>query len=204
MANASATTRHAPRGPEGVVKTYSAARIMACGPCPADTGNSVQVLVDDGVTLKEIAECGGPVDEVMWILIRLLPEWKARLWACNVAQRNQPPDADPRSTQAIEVSRRYAHGEATEEELNAAAADARNASAAAATESAAAWEVAWYGALTAEATTGTDAWYAAWDVAKYAAGLAEYPRVARREGSWDAARDAQLASLVELHELEAP
>ena len=92
-----------------------------------------------------------------------------REFACDCAERVLPifevkwPD-DKRPRQAIEVARRYARDEATEEELAAAWDAAWDAARAAA--GAAAWDAAWAAAWDA-------AWAAAWDAARAAARAAE-------------------------------
>ncbi len=108
-----------------------------------------------------------------------------RLFACECAEsvlhifeEKYPDDKRPRN--AIEVARRYANSEASEEEL-AAAWDAAWAAARAAGDAAdaatwAAWDAAWAAAWAAGA--------AAWDAADDAAGAA----------AWDAARDAGAAA----------
>ncbi len=107
-------------------------------------------------------------------------ESNLRLFACDVAEDvldlfedKYPNDRRPR--EAIEVSRRYAMGEATREERDAAGDAAWDAArdAAGAAAGAAAWDAA---RDAAGAVAGAAAWAAAWDAAGDAA--------------WDAARDA--------------
>jgi len=105
-------------------------------------------------------------------LIGKVDSWDARtarLFACDCAERvlsvyeKEYPD-DTRPRHAIEVARRFAHGNATDEELAAArdaAWDAASAAAGAAA-SAAAW-----------AAAGGAAWDAAWAAARAAASAAE-------------------------------
>jgi len=77
-------------------------------------------------------------------LLRRIDAWNdrtARLFACDCAERvlhifeRERPD-DDRPRQAIEVARRYARGQATEDELGAARDAARNAASAAARDAA--------------------------------------------------------------------
>ena len=108
-------------------------------------------------------------------------ERAARLFACDCAERVLPlyetkyPD-DTRPRHAIEVARRYAHGNATDEELAAAWDAAGDAAWAAAWG--AAWGAAWAAArgaawAAAWAAAGGAAWDAAWAAARAAASAAE-------------------------------
>jgi hypothetical protein len=124
-------------------------------------------------------------------LIRPLPgcnERILRLFACRVAEDVLPlyeakyPD-DDRPRKAIETARRYADGQATDDELAAAQAAAWDAARAAARAAAqaAAWAAAWAAARDAAwAAARAAAWAAAWDAARAAA--------------WAAARDATRAA----------
>jgi hypothetical protein len=119
--------------------------VLWLGPC------IWEVDAADGATIIECDDkvvTTGPV-----ALARKLP-WDdriARLFACDCAERvvhlcgDDPRGDDPRPRQAIDTARRYAEGEATDEELHIAAAAAR----------AAAWDAA-----------RAAAWAAAWDAAR--------------------------------------
>jgi hypothetical protein len=104
-----------------------------------------------------------------------------------IFEREYPNDKRPRN--AIETARRYANGEATDEEL-AAARDA-------------VWAAAWAAAWDAARAAARDA---AWAAARDAAWAAA--RDAARDAAWDAARDAerewQTSRLVELLSAESP
>jgi len=107
-------------------------------------------------------------------LLRRLETWNectARLFAVDCAGRVVHLCDDPRPRHAIDVARRYAGGEATAEELDAARDAAWNAArdAARAAGRAAARDAAW----AARDAAWNAAWNAAWDAA------------------WDAARDAR-------------
>ena len=133
-----------------------------------------------------LAEAGGKVvrggNKVVARRARLIKKfdtWNertARLFACDCAERSliiyekQYPD-DPRPREAVAVARRFAMGEATQEELDTAWA--------------AAWDAAW---ITARITARVAAWDAAWITARDAA------RDAARITAWDAARDAAWAT----------
>ena len=113
------------------------------------------------------------VADRIWVGIALLDERSQRLFACDCAEhtlgifeRDYPNDNRPRDT--IAVARRFADGDATLEELDAA----RDA----------AWDAARYAARDAARA-------AAWDAARAAAWDAA--RDAARDAAWTAARDAE-------------
>ena len=92
-----------------------------------------------------------------------------RLFACDVAEDalSRVESPDPRSVDAITVARRFALGEATVDELDAAWAAARDA----------VWAAAWAAARDA-----------AWAAARSAAGDAAWAAAAAWDAAWDAAR----------------
>jgi hypothetical protein len=127
-------------------------------------------------------------------VLRKVDTWNdrnLRLFACDCAERvlplfekDHPNDNRPRA--AIETARRFANGQATWEELDAARAAVAAAwaawDAARAAAWAAAWDAAWDAAKAAAwdaagAAAGDAAWDAAWDA------------VDARDAAWDAARD---------------
>jgi hypothetical protein len=140
-------------------------------------------------------------------IVRVLP-WDARaarLYACDCAEHvaHHAGSAEAACCATIEVARRYARGEATEEERAAAWAAASAAAGAAAgaaawaavrnAAGAAAWAVArnaaWAAARNAAwAAARNAAWAAAWAVARNAAWAA----------AWAAERQWQAARLVEM------
>ena len=79
---------------------------------------------DEPLALLTILESNG-LDDTLWCL-RTVPEhdkeW--RLYAVWCARKVQYLMTDPRSITALDVSERYANGEATQEELDAARAAA--------------------------------------------------------------------------------
>jgi len=113
-------------------------------------------------------------------LVSRVENWDAqvaRLFACDCAERalnrerERGREPDPRSWESIAVARRFARGEATQEEL------------------AAAWDAAWDAArAAARAAAGDAARAAAWDAARDAARAAAWD--AARAAAWDAAGDA--------------
>jgi hypothetical protein len=129
---------------------------------------------DEALSLLTILESNG-LDDALWCLRACEGiEKEARLYAIACARRVQHLMKDQRSINALDVAERYAHGNATNQELNAARATA--------------WGAAWY-AANAAASDAADAaaWYVA-RVAVYAAARAEAWVVARAiETDWQEA-----------------
>ena len=99
--------------------------------------------LDDPIPLSRILEMRGLYD-ALWCLRAVLPEEEAardklsRLLACDYVEHvahmwKAPPGVTWKPSDNIEVARRYAHGEATDEELTAARDIAK----------AVAWDIAW-------------------------------------------------------------
>ena len=136
-------------------------------------------------------------------LLQRLGTWddrSARLFACDCADRALAllKKPDPRSVEAVAVARRFAVGDATREQLDAA----RDAAWAAAGDAAgaAARHAAWYAVWAAAWAAGAAAWDAARDAAwaaAWAAGAAagdaagDAAGAAARAAAWAAARAAQ-------------
>ncbi len=104
--------------------------------------------------------------------IDTLSDRQRREFALWCAERVRNLMTDERSTDALDVAARHLRGEATDEELAAAGAAARDA--------------AW-------AAAGAAARDAAW--ARDAAGAAAWARAAARDAAWDTERAAQRAEL---------
>jgi len=127
---------------------------------------------DEPLLLLTILDSNG-LDDALWCMRAIDGRDKEiRLYAVWCARQVQHLMKDPRSLAALDVAERFANGEATVEELDAARAVAWGA----------AWDAAW-----------AAAWAAAGDAARAAAGAA-----ARKSAVWDAARDAQEARLREV------
>jgi hypothetical protein len=133
-------------------------------------------------------------------IVRRVDAWderSARLFAVDCAEAVVHfCGNDPRPREAIAVTRRFAIGEATKEELDAARDAARDAAWAAAMDAAwaAAMDAAWAAARDAAWDAARDAaraaaWAAAWDAARRDAAWA-----AAMDAAWDAARDAAWAA----------
>lgn len=81
------------------------------------------------ITVRQIVEAVG-IHDALWCL-RTMPEHDARwrLLALRYARRVQHLMANPRSLAALDVAERYAHGFATDEEMEAAHDEAHEAAA---------------------------------------------------------------------------
>jgi len=117
--------------------------ILDARPCPDyPEGRVYELVPEDGVTPRQVAESDLPIKDRHWVLVhaagasdRILREhacWCARYALANV------DNPDPRSVKAIEVAERYARGEATKDELDEAEEEAWAARAACAAANAAA------------------------------------------------------------------
>ena len=138
-------------------------RIRAHSPCRAGWETLLRGLGktqadDEPLPYSDILRING-LDDALWCCHaepQYSKEW--RLYAVWCARRVQHLMTDARSVAALNVAERYAHGQATDDELNAA--------------SAAAWDAA-------RAAAEAAAEVAAWDAASAAA------RAAARAAAWD-------------------
>jgi hypothetical protein len=131
---------------------------------------------DEPIKFSTIIESNG-LDDALWCLRSIYPEHdkEVRLFAADCAEQvlhlfeeKYPNDNRPRL--AIEAARKFANGEITREELDAARA--------------AAWDAAWAATWdAARASARASAWAAAWDAAWAA--------------TWDAAWAAQTKMMTE-------
>ena len=143
------------------------------------------------IALTAVLDSNG-LEDALWCLRATIEpsDRLARIFACNCAERVRHLTNDRRSRDAVAVARKYADGEATEVELDAAEsaawAAARDAARAAARDAAwaAARDAAWAAAMDA---AGGAAWAAAESAAESAA----------RDAAGGAARDAARAARVE-------
>ena len=148
---------------------------------------------DDPIPLARAVDVPGLAlpGDWLWALRAVAPEQAAqrdryaRLLAASIAEavlpiweRDYPGDARPR--QAIETARRYADGEATDEELAASCDEAWDAAAAA-------------NADTAAAAANAEAAVAAAHAARAAAAAADADADASANAAWDEACDASWA-----------
>ena len=162
--------------------TTTLARIRAHSPCESGWRKLLTHLGktkadDEPLPYLVILQSNG-LDDALWCC-RAEPqrtkEW--RLYAVWCARQVQHLMTDPRSLAALDIAERYAHGEASDEELDAARDAARYAACAAA--GAAAWAAARAAAC---AAAGDAAWDAAGDAAGAAAGAAQQQEFLRIVG----------------------
>ena len=144
---------------------YTPQQVMDTGPCDEYDLDRITGLWAgrDALTAREISDLDIPTEDRLWALIYVcLDDTQRRLFACDCAEieLGRIGNPDPRSVDAIAVSRRYARGDATDKELAAAGYTARDA----------AGYTAWY---TAWAAAGEAAWAAAWAAAGEAARAAQ-------------------------------
>ena len=103
--------------------TIIVSAIMAARPCEGYPESRVRALVGDGLTPRQLAALDIPAEDRLWALIMCaMDDRQRRLLACDCAERalGRVENPDPRSLQAVAVSRRYAYGDATDDELAAA------------------------------------------------------------------------------------
>ena len=111
------------------MKTYTVSSVMAAKPCSQYSEERVASLWAgrESLTAREISDLEIPIVDRIWGLIRVCMDARTqRLFGCDCAERalmreseaGREPDA--RSWNAISVSRRFAYGSATSEELDAA------------------------------------------------------------------------------------
>ena len=138
---------------------------------------------DEPLPLLTVLDSNG-LDDALWCLRAVTGHDKEiRLYAVWCARQVQHLMTDPRSVAALDVTERYANGEATDREL-AAARDTAEVAAAEASARDAAWAAVEASALDAE----RDALDAAW-AARDAVWIAA--EASARDAAWAAARDAQ-------------
>jgi hypothetical protein len=150
--------------------TTTTARIDACDPCDERRDRAAQLLgitepSDDPISYVHLLDTLG-FDDALWCCQAepdLAPIW--RRYAVWCARRVQHSMTDQRSVTALDVAERHADGQATDEELAAAWADARDAARSAWV---AGWatQAGWYAAQAAAQAAAQGAavatgWYAA-------------------------------------------
>jgi len=156
---------------------------------------------DDPLSLITILDSNG-IDDALWCLRAVYDHDKEiRLFAVWCARQVQHLMTDQRSVDALDVAERFANGDATKEELDAAGAAAW--AAARAEARAEAWDAAGAAAwAAASAAARAEAWGAAWDAASAAAMAAALEEA--RAAAWEAASAAQETKFREmLREIEA-
>jgi hypothetical protein len=143
---------------------------------------------DEPISIATILDSNG-LDDALWCLQAVKGrDREIRLFGVWCARQVQHLMTDPRSIAALDVAERFANGEATQYELNAAARDAARAA------SDAARDAASDAARDARAAAWAAAWAAASDAAWAASDAAWAARAAARAAASDAARDARAAA----------
>jgi hypothetical protein len=139
---------------------------------------------DEPLPIRTILESNG-VKDAIWAL-RAVEGYdrEIRIMACDFAESVVHLANDDRSVNAIAVSRKYANGEATLEELDAASHAARAAASDAASD--AAKVAAWAACDAAGVAAGV-----ACDAASDAAKVAAWDAWAARDAAWDAELEKQ-------------
>jgi hypothetical protein len=176
-------------------------QIMAAGPCKTYPRARVERLFDGRSRLSNhaVAKLDIPAPDRVWALLVYMTPQEQRLFACDCAERalllerKDGREPDKRSWRAIEVSRQYALGNATAEELNAARG---------ATFDIIDTAMADMGAIAARDATGairasywaaaSDAGSSAWDTAWYAAWVVDRGDDNATERSWQIAHALEI------------
>jgi len=154
------------------MRTYTIDDIMALKPCDRYDRAAVAKLYGrrKELGLIEILSLGEvPVVDRLWVFLAVSDDRTRRLFAADCAERVLPIyekvyPCDDRPRKCIDTARRYANGEATQDELHAARSAAGSAAWAAA--GSAAWAAA---GAAAGSAAGAAAWAAAGDAARAAA-----------------------------------
>jgi hypothetical protein len=135
-------------------------------------------------SMREVWETANPL-WLLWVATRpdVLSDRELRLFAVWCARQVQHLMTDPRSVAAIDVAERYANGEATDADLDAAWSAASGAAWAAVGAGYAAWAAVW---AASRFVTGHTA-----HAAGYAAGYAARNAAEATVGAWDAAEASQ-------------
>ena len=174
--------------------------IRGFGPCYDPSRYLAEDWTGTALDVLDVKDC--PAADRIWVSLGTMPEKDRRLAACRFVRHTPIGDGrtvwdllpDDRSRKAVEVAERFADGEATERELDAAwdeAWDVASASAGAAARDAA-WAAAWAAARDAAWAAARDAaWAAAWAAARDAA------RAAAGAAAW-AARDVARAAQIDI------
>ena len=174
------------------MKTYNLDDIRALNPCYDPEKHLPEGwtgTIPDGLRLENI-----PAEDRIWVAAYLVDKRTARLFAvwCARTALAAVQDPDPRCVAACDIAERYAHGQASDEELAAAWAAARAAAWAAAR--AAAWAAEWAAEW---AAAGAAAWAAAW-AAEWAAARAAV--LAARHAAGHDGSETQINKLIEMIE----
>jgi hypothetical protein len=157
---------------------------------------------DEPLWIDQVLDHNG-FDDALWCLRAVEGcDREIRLFAVWCARRVQHLMTDPRSVEALDVVERHARGDASDEELSAAARSAARSAAAAARSAAAAaaeWAAARSAAAKAAEWAAAAADWAAWASAYAARAAAE--AVAAEEAAWSARNTERAAQAEELRRM---
>lgn len=132
-----------------------------------------------GTALDVLRHAEIPPHDKLWVVCYgdIIDDKTLRLFVVWCARQVQHLMLDPRSIAALDTAEKYAHGEASREELDAA------------------WAAAWDAA-------GAAAWDAAWDAAYgiVSGSVLDTNRKATLKAAWNTARVAQVAQLIKMLE----
>lgn len=161
------------------MNTYTIEDIRSLRPCYDPTRYLPEGWTGTLLDILAVEDC--PAEDRLWVVIGLLDDSTRRLLVCQLVRRTPLADGrtvwdlltDERSRNVVEVAERFANGEATAVELDAAWVAARDAT----------WDVS---RAAAKAASRAAAWAAARNTAE--ARAAAWHAV--RDASWAAAQDA--------------
>jgi len=180
--------------------------IRGFGPCYDPSRYLAEDWTGTALDVLDVKDC--PAADRIWVALGMMPENDRRLAACCFVRHTPIGDGrtvwdlltDDRSRNGVEVAERFAGGEATEQELDAAWDEAwAAASAAAGAARAAAWAAA---RAAAWAAAGDVARIAAWDVADAAwVAASAAAGAAAGDAAWAARAAARAAQIDILREM---
>lgn len=118
-----------------LLKTLTIAQVHRWRPCSMAPGEKYSrdglraLFGGDSITPLAVLYLPIPAPDKLWVLLHpeIIPERDLHLLACAFVEHVLPLDCDPRSRAAIEIKRRWVDGQATDDELAAAARAARAA-----------------------------------------------------------------------------
>ena len=161
---------------------------------------------DTPITLPKICETNG-IEDVLWIPVYIIKgdeiDMRYRLFAVACCQDILHLMEDKRSRDAVRVAHLYAHGEATQDELEIARDAARDAARDVARD--VEWDTAWDTAWDADCDAASAAVRVAeWDAVSAAVRVADWVAVRNAEWDtewdteWDATREKQASHFIRI------
>ncbi len=170
------------------MKTITYADIKAFGPCYDPNKHIPETWT--GTLVDILKMTGVPAKDKLWAVVRhqFMSDRQLHLYGLACARMSESNSTDPRVKVCNDTTEAYLKGEATKEQLNAAAESAE--SAAESTRYAAAESAARYAAAESAARSARSAWSAA----RYAAESAESAAWSARYAAESAAESARYAA----------